>query len=81
MLKLTQKSKENIEKNVGLKPEQIAEMDFSAIDSHIERKLQKKLLPDIPADKRLQGRGSVYLYLHRIIPLSWIESKLTKIAS
>ena len=45
----------------------ISQMDTEVIDKNIEKKIGKKLKFEKEEDSRLIGRGSVYIYLFRLI--------------
>lgn len=66
LLSLNKKSKMSVKKQTGLSVEQIISMDIEEIDKIIENKIGKKLTYPKQNDRRLFGRGSVYLFLNRI---------------
>lgn len=57
----------DIEKNTGIHPNEIADMDWDEIDRHIEQRIGKKLTYNRCNDPRLSNRGSVFLMLGRLI--------------
>jgi hypothetical protein len=75
---LNEKSRLAIEKSVGLSFESIKTMDAEEIDKHIENKIGKKLEIDKKGG-RFFGRGSVYLYLGRLLDIYIIDKILSKI--
>lgn len=79
MFKLNQKSKNRISKSVGLPFEQVVSMDVEDLDNQIEKQIGKKLYPSYRKGNTLINRGSVYMYLQRLISRSSIDEKLSKI--
>lgn len=75
---LNKKSIDSIEKSVGLSFDSIKKMDAEEIDNFIEKKIGKKLEVDKKAGLFF-GRGSVYLYLCRLLDISYIDRILSKI--
>ncbi len=65
IVELNEISRSSIEKKTGLAIEQIMSMDVDEIDRVIEKKIGKKLKFPKKIDRRLPGRGSVYLFLNR----------------
>lgn len=72
------KTEEYISKSVGLPYEEIVNMSDEDLDAHIEKKIGKKLKPSCDI-LGFFGRGSVYLYLKRLIKMEDIEKRLAKI--
>ena len=66
---LNEQSKASIEKVTGISYDDILNMDIGSIDSLIEKKIGKKLKFECVTDRRLMGRGSVYLYLNRLFDI------------
>lgn len=64
---LNEKSKLSIERVTGLTYDEIVSMDSQEIRSKIEKRIGKKLRFKTIKDKRLSGRGSVYLFLNRFL--------------
>ncbi|MFZ3171043.1 MAG: hypothetical protein WA118_03540 [Carboxydocellales bacterium] len=79
MFKLNEKTKKNIQKHVGIPFESIITMNFKEIEHAIQKKKDKKIKFDSTVDKRLIGRGSVYLFLSRIMGMDKIDKKLSNI--
>lgn len=79
MFKLNQKSKDTISKSVGLPFDEVVSMDVERLDSHIEKRIGKKLSPSYRKGNTLVNRGSVYMYLQRLINRNSIDMKLSKI--
>ena len=79
MLPLSLKTKQNIEKSVGISTDQISSMSTTELDTHIEKKIKKKLRIYIPRDSLLIGRGSVYIYLRRLMEMDIIDKVLSRI--
>lgn len=79
MLELNEKTKNNIENRTGIQFEDILSMDFEQIDERIETKIGKQLEYDINPDKRLIGRGSVYIALMRLLGIKEIDKKISRI--
>jgi len=71
--KLSEKSKSNIRSSTGLKASDISSMDFSEWDEYLENRLKKKLQFTMPSDPRLIGRGSILLFLGRILDIAPIN--------
>ncbi len=70
MVYLNEKSKKSIEKSTGLTVDQISHMCTEDVDAAIEKKIGKKLEFKVNNDPRLIGRGSVYIFLDRLLG-SW----------
>ena len=79
MLKINEKSKENIETIVGLPISSISKMIFSEIDKSIETKIGKNLRVVSLTDPMLVGRGSVLITGNRLSTSDQIEERLSKI--
>jgi hypothetical protein len=79
MFDLSDSVKRNIERSTGLTVEKIASMSAESVDSHIEKRLGKKLHMATPKDKRLQPRGSVYLAMGRLLSSLKANKELAKI--
>lgn len=78
MYLLNEKTKANISKRTGIDFQKISSLDLEEIDSLIENKIGKKLDYDNVIDKRLTGRGSVYIYLSRLIGKKDINRALSR---
>lgn len=76
---LNEQVKRNIEKSTGLSVKKISSMSSEKVDRCIEKKIGKKLHLNLPKDKRLEGRGSVYLSLKRLMSISKADKKLAKL--
>lgn len=79
MMVLSQKSKENIKKSVGLDTDKLSSMSFNQIGNYLEDKKGKKFPDIVPNDPRLTGRGSIYFYLKRILRIKQVDKKLAKV--
>ncbi|NQT01335.1 MAG: hypothetical protein HQ580_04900 [Planctomycetes bacterium] len=79
MFVLGKKIKKNIEKTTGLPVSSISKMSSEKINAHIEKKIGKKLRLSVPKDKRLIGRGSVYIALRRLLSSKKINRKIARI--
>ena len=79
MLKLNERSKQNIQRHVGIPCENIGSMDISTIESTIEKKKGRRIRLLKILDRRLIGRGSVYLFLDRLLNMNTIDKKLSRI--
>lgn len=84
MLALDNKTKRIIHVHTGLKTKEISGMAHDDIENHLERKMGKKIKLRINNGKRqgnkgLIGRGSVYLFLKRLVGLKDIDKALHKI--
>jgi len=79
MFALNTKVKQNIEKDTGLSVAQMSKMSAKNIDDHIEKRIGKKLHLRIQRNKHLCPRGSVYLFLRRLLPLKRADKKLSRI--
>lgn len=79
MYTLKEKTKMNIQRHTGINFEDIPSMDVFEIESSIEEKIGRKLkLPKLQ-DGRLASRGSVYLFLRRLIGINCIDRKISRI--
>lgn len=79
-LKLSQKSRDNIKQNTGLEISKISRMSAEELDDYLENRINKKLVFKMPLDdNRLIGRGSVLLYLRRLLNIDFINKKLSHI--
>jgi hypothetical protein len=76
---LNDKTKRSIGNRIGINTNELVELDAEDIDRHIERKIGKKLKSEPERDIRLIGRGSVYMFLLRLIGTKEIDAKLSKI--
>lgn len=76
--KLNRKSKETIEKNVGCSFDELVRSDVDSLDSAIEKKIGKKLKPQFKVGSYV-ARGSVYLFLNRLVDQNEIDRFLSKI--
>lgn len=76
---LSDESKETIKKYTGMSADDISKMDTEKVDRNIEEKIGKKLKLGEEIDSRLIGRGSVYIFLHRILGLDFVNNELAKI--
>lgn len=79
MFTLKAKTKQNIEKGVGLSVDQLSKMSAKKIDDYIEKRIGKKLHLRIQRNKYLCPRGSVYLFLGRLLSLKSNNKKLSRI--
>lgn len=79
VITLNQRSQESIAKTTGLKVSDIIAMDSEKVDEAIEKKIGRKLTHLKSSDSRLTVRGSVYVFLDRLVSLSSIEKILSKI--
>ena len=79
MFTLSEETKKNIEKDIGLTTDSISKMDFESIDTQIEKKIKKKLTFKPINDSRLIGRGSVYLFLRRLLRTFVADKKISQI--
>jgi F0F1-type ATP synthase delta subunit len=76
---MEEKTKENIEKIVGVSTKKISGMDVRSFDSLLEKKLGKKLEVKTSSNPHLIGRGSVLISMGRLSQIETIEKKLEKI--
>lgn len=79
MFKLNQKTRASIAKSTGLSFDQILSMDAEEVDSHIEKKIGKKLNPSYRKGSSFVNRGSVYMFLQRLVSRETVDKKLAKI--
>lgn len=79
MFKLNDKTKQNIEKHLDLNIDSLKSMNSYQIDQYIEKKNNIKLQLENYKDYRLQGRGSVYIFLNRLIEITGINKYLSRI--
>lgn len=78
MHKLNQQTRESLYRKVGLTYEQMQNMSAEEIDAFIEKRMGKKLTPAL-SRKGFVNRGSVYLFFKRLLPLSLVDTRLSKI--
>ncbi len=76
---LNDKSKKSIERRTGISVQEMISMDAVDIDNTLEKKARKKFKYLIKIGNVLISRGSVYLFLQRLIPMGRIDKKLSKI--
>ena len=76
---LSDETKENIQKDTGIPVDEMIAMSATSIDAKIEQKIRKKLTLKQSHDPRLRSRGSVYLFLNRLLRIDKIDRKLSKI--
>lgn len=79
MYQFTEKTKDAILKKTGLNLVEIKTLSDEEVEKRIESKIGKKLKLINPEDARLYGRGSVYIFLKRLMGISEIDTKLSKI--
>lgn len=79
MFVLGKKTRNNIEKTTGLSVSSISKMSSEEVNAHIEKKIGKKLRMSSPKDKRLIGRGSVYITLGRLLSSKKTNRKIARI--
>jgi len=79
MFKLHEETKKNIYKKTGINADKMLNMGTKQIDTNIEEKIGKKLKLKHTNDHRLRSRGSVYLFLLRILKIGKINKKLAHI--
>lgn len=77
-LTLNKKSREILEKRLDMSFEDISKMDVEELDKLIEKKIKKKLTYQRKY-KSMIGRGSVYLYLNRLLSREKVDKRLSKI--
>ena len=79
-LKLRESTRKNIERNIGIQIAELSKMSASDWDRHLEKKLNlKEIKMAVPKDPRLTGRGSVLLYLGRVLDISVIDRMLARL--
>lgn len=78
MHKLNRQTQESLYRKVGLTYEQMQHMSAEEIDAFIEKRIGKKLSFAFSI-RSFINRGSVYLFLRRLLPLSHVDSRLAKI--
>jgi len=76
--KLNSHTKSNLKKTIGLDYQQLVEMSVEEIDKYIEHRQGKRLGIRNKIGQFI-NRGSVYLYLNRLIGSKEIDRKLSKI--
>lgn len=79
MYQLNKKTKDTIEKHLGVSIDNLKNMDFENIDSLIEKKTKKKITFLQTNDSRLLGRGSVFAFLNRFFDFDDVDKKINKI--
>lgn len=79
MFRLNEKSKKAIERSTGIKYEVLEQSDLDTLEEQIETKIGKRLTYSSSKDKRLLGRGNVYMFLGRLVGMDVIDKKLSKI--
>ena len=76
---LSDTAKENIVKNLQLSSfVDLMDIDATSLDSHIERKIGKKLCLSTNIG-RLIGRGSLYSFFNRLWTQEWIDKQIERI--
>lgn len=76
--RLNKKTQDSFKRKVGLSYEQMQQMNAEEIDAFIEKRLGKKLSYSYSI-RNLVNRGSVYLFFRRLLPLSHVDKRLSKI--
>jgi hypothetical protein len=79
MFKLSEETKNNIQKDTGIPINEMLSMSATSIDIKIEKKIGKKLTLKQTNNSRSKSRGSVYLFLNRLLHMGNIDKKLSKI--
>ena len=67
---LSEETKNNIQKDIGIPINEMVSMPATSIDSLIEKKIGKKLILKQTNDSRLKSKGSVYLFLNRLLHIN-----------
>lgn len=78
MLKLNSLTKKNIEEKTGISTDRISKITPCVFNRYLSRRIGKKIEVSSSSDKRLTGRGSVYIALNRIMKTSEIDKKFYK---
>lgn len=76
--KLNDKTKLSLGKSAGLNYSQLVEMSSDEIDNYLQKRRGKRFRLSLKLGQ-LTNRGSVYLYLNRLIHEKEIDRKLSKI--
>lgn len=72
------KTRKFLHRKIGLTYEQLLRMSAEEIDAFIEERIEKKLTPSI-FRKHFVNRGSVYLFFLKLMPISDVDKRLSKI--
>lgn len=73
MYTVSEKTRENIERNTGIKSSEITSMDHEEMDKIIEKKIGKHLQLKVLEGYNLLPRGSVYIFTNRLFRNTWLE--------
>ena len=76
---LNERTQKSIEKSTGIKVRDMVAMDAEKIDLAIEKRMGKKLQFLSSKGGKLSVRGSVYIFLNRLISVFIIDKKLSQI--
>lgn len=79
MLSLTKKSKAIIKKRTGLDVKKLSNTDFCILDKNLEKKTHHELQHMSGDDDQLLGRGSVYVYLNRLLDIKKTNKEISRI--
>lgn len=79
MLTMLEKTKENIEKIVGVSTKKVSDTDVAVFDKYIEKKIGKPLRVETIPNPYLSGRGSVLISAGRLSYIEDIDKKLDNI--
>lgn len=66
-------------KEIGLRVDEIVNMDIEVIDKHINKLIGKPLTFQSVYDEQLTGRGSVYIALKRLMSVKEADRVIAKI--
>jgi len=77
-LTLNKASKKTLERRFGISVVDLSKMDIEALDRVVEKKIQKKLTYQTRY-KSLISRGSIYLFLNRLLSLKEVDKGLSQI--
>lgn len=75
---LNEHTRKALSRRVGKSYAEMLKMSAEDLDALVEKRIGKKLTPAFSL-KNMVNRGSVYLFFHRLISQSDIDSRLAKI--
>lgn len=79
MFKINEKTRESILKYTGKTVDEIYKLDDEELIEAIQEKIKTKLVYPKILDKRLTGRGSIFLFLNRFVNMDKVEERLSEI--
>ncbi|MCW3784947.1 hypothetical protein [Plebeiibacterium sediminum] len=75
---LSEDAKKAVQKSTGLTVSEIQSMEVGRVDRAIEKKIKKKLTHRVRY-KHMHSRGSIFMFLGRLLDIDYVDKKLSKL--